>query len=250
MKKLTTLKIYAIIIFLFAGIALNAQDKSEFKSKVDQLKGKVDKVTVNVDGKDVVFEGKDAEKLVKIIKPMAGKKTIMLSSEGDQFDMDVPHGNAMMFHITDDVDDQKGESKKKIQVEIKDGKKEVTVTTTNKDGKEEVKKLEGEEADKYIKEHETEGGVRKHVKIIKEGGDDDENVLFFNHRMAPMHNGGCSCCCGGGMQMMKMPGMGKHKIMMKMMDGEDDEDVFIEKKIKKEHEMKSEKNSVKKEEKK
>lgn len=250
MKKQTTLKISAILLFLFAGLALNAQDKSEFKSKVDQLKGKIGKVTVNVDGKDVVFEGKDAEKLVKIIKPMAGKKMMYLSSEEDEFDANVPHGNAMMFHVTDDVDKEKGESKKKIQIEIKDGKKQVTVTTTNNEGKEEVKKYEGEEAEKFIKEHEAEGAVRKHVKIIREGGDDDEDVVFFNKRIAPMHAGGCNCCCGGGgMNMMNMPGMGKHKIMMKMMDGEDDEDVVIEKKIRKEQEMKSEK-SVKKEEKK
>ena len=247
MKQLSTLKLKAIILFLAMGIALNAQDKSEFKNKIDQLKGKIDKVTVNVDGKDVVFEGKDAEKLVKIVKPMAGKKMMWLHSDGEDFEFDGP-GNAMMFHVSDDVDAAKGEAKKKVQIEIKDGKKQVTVTTTDKDGKEEVKKFEGEEADKFIKEHEANSGMaHKQIKIIKEGeGDEDCDVVMFNKKMAPRHGGCGCCCCGGGMKMMHMSNPGKHKVIMRMMDGKEDEDVIIERKIEKKHEMKTEKKEEKK----
>ena len=245
MKQLTALKVTAIILFLAMGIALKAQDKNEFKDKLDQLKGKIEKVTVNVDGKDVVFEGKDAERLVKIVKPMAGKRMMWF---GDDDDMNFDgKENAMMFHFKDDVDEAKGEGKKKVQVEIKDGKKQVTITTTNKDGKEETKIYEGDEADKYIKEHEVNVPGHKRIKIITEGDDDDGDVVFNRHISAGNR---CGCCCGGGMNMMKMPGMGNHKMMMKMMDGGDDEDVIIEKKLQKKQEVKSEKQEMKKEEKK
>jgi hypothetical protein len=248
MKHLTILKITAVILFLAMGISLNAQDKSEFKTKLDQLKGKVDKVTVNIDGKDVVFEGKDAEKLVKIVKPMAGKNMMWFSNDSDDMDIDGT-GHTMMFSVKDDGDEAKDEGKKKIQIEIKDGKKNITVTTTDKDGKEEVKKYEGEEAEKFIKEHEAGNGMaHKRVKIITDGdGDEDCNMVVFNKKIAPMH--GC-CCCSGRMSMMRMPGMGKHKLIMKMMDGDDDEDVLIEKKIQKERETKTEKKEMKKAEKK
>lgn len=223
MKMLQTdkSKFFAIMIILILGLfsmTILAQEKDETKSKLDNLKGKIEKLTIKADGKDIVFEGKDAEKLVKMIKSSPRKGFMFRSDDGNM--MKMGGGNVMMFRSKDDDDsnvkDEK--SKKNVKIEINDGNKKITVTTM-KDGKEEIKIYEGEDAEKFMKE---EKGM-KHFNIQI---DDDEDMpqcgmMFFKQM------GGCDCsCCGGEKMMMRkhFPGKGmKHTIIEEKEDDEKSE---------------------------
>lgn len=268
--KINQLKTAIIMLLLVLGITINAQDK-EAKDKLADLKGKVEKVTIKVDGKDVVFEGKEAERIAKLAKATGEAKTFVFTSEDGKehsgavkvvegvrladkdFDVKIVPGAKKRVKIfksggdekfdvmeTDGFDWKADGNQKKVKVEVKDGKKNITVTT-NKDGKEETKTYEGEEAEKFLKEQEGDGKVKV---IMKKIGDEDvedididaDHMIMFNKRI---DGGGCNCCCNGG----------KGNMMWKMMDDDSDEKevrVIVEKKADKKKEVKE----VKKEEKK
>ncbi|MFA7421812.1 MAG: hypothetical protein WCZ90_19165 [Melioribacteraceae bacterium] len=251
-----------IMLFLALGISLNAQDK-EAKDKLADLKGKVEKVTIKVDGKDVVFEGKEAEQIAKLARvtgkthafafstdddtPGTKKRIKIFTNDGDE------HFNVM---TSDKLDWEGDGDQKKVKVEIKDGKKNITVTT-KKDGKEETKTYEGEEAEKFLS---TEGGDGTVKVIMKKVGDDEcesedaENVIVFNKKI---DGGGCNCCCkssckSGEMNHIKMMHGGKGKMMWRMMDDDSDEKevhVIVEKKVDKKKELKETKETKKEEKK-
>lgn len=153
------------------------------KINVDVNDG-VKKVTVTTteDGNEnvEVYEGEEAEMFLE--KHSKGTKKLMFISEGDD-----------MTTVTIDSDDlhwiSKGDHKgimKKVNVEVEDGVKTVTVTTTE-DGKEKVEVYKGDEADLYlekmkhskkIKIHISEDGDKKIMKkkvIIIEEKDDDKD---------------------------------------------------------------------------
>jgi hypothetical protein len=264
MKKINQLKTALIMLFLVLGITLNAQDK-EAKDKLADLKGNVEKVTIKVDGKDVVFEGKEAERIASLAKATGEAKLVQgfkldesaLSSAKKHVRI-FKNGGDKQFTVisSDDLDMKAGENEKKVKVEIKDGKKNITVTT-KKDGKEETKTYEGEEAEKFLS---TEGGDGRVKVIMKKVGDDecesedDENVIVFNKKI---DSGGCNCCCkssckSGGMNHIKMMHGGKGKMMWKMMDDDSDEKevhVIVEKKVDKKKELKETKETKKEEKK-
>jgi hypothetical protein len=212
-------KFFAIMIFMMLGffsMAILAQEKDETKSKLDNLKGKVEKLTIKVDGKDVVFEGKDAEKLVKILKS-GPLKEIRFRSEGGNM-MKSGCGNVMMFRSKDnDEDEMNCENQKKVKVEVNGDSKKITVTTM-KDGKEETKVYEGEEAEKFLKE---EKGM-KHFNIQIDDDEDmpGEGAIFFKH----MDGNGCGCpCCCGERMMMRRHSSGKNMKHIIIEEKEDDE---------------------------
>ena len=211
MKNSNTAKLFLIAIltlFGFFSITLFAQDeKDEMNSKLDQLKGKVEKVTVKVDGKDVVFEGKDAERLSKSLRLFSKTPRMMWLSDDDE-DFNFEGGNVLAYKFEDDDFDWKERDgdKKKVEVKIEDGEKKVTVTT-EKDGKEETKVYEGEEAEKFLKENKKEKGFKV---FIGEGDDTNGDVISFNKRI---HEDGC--CCDKRMHMkMPMHGKGIKKIII------------------------------------
>lgn len=283
MKKINQLKTALIMLFLVLGITLNAQDK-EAKDKLADLKGNVEKVTIKVDGKDVVFEGKEAERIATLAKATSGTKLVqgikideadiaqsgnLKKVEGFKLDESAlssakkhvrifKNGGDKQFTVisSDDLDMKAGENEKKVKVEIVDGKKNITITT-NKDGKEETKTYEGEEAEKFLKEEGGDGNVKV---IVKKLGDDDcdsegtDHMIFFNEKT---DGGGCSCCCkssckSGGMNHIKMMHGGKGKMMWKMMDDDSDEKevhVIVEKKVDKKKELKETKETKKEEKK-
>ena len=182
-------KLFTIILLMMVSlIIVKAQDKKEdpLKSKLDQIKGKVEKITVKVDGKDVVFEGKEAENLVERFKGKRIEKRIRIID--DDGDMQEFEGDNLVINHMKNESDNAGADKKKVKVEINDGKKKVTVTTT-KDGKEETKVYEGEDADKFLKEEKS----AKRIKIME----DDEDMPMPPHRMMMRMDdeGGCCCCC-------------------------------------------------------
>jgi hypothetical protein len=202
MQKEVTKKVFIIaVIFLFGIFSLTvlAQDKKDqLDSKLDQLKGKVEKLTVKVDGKDVVFEGKDAEDLAKKLRTFGKMPKMHWLSEEDG-ELEGEDGNVMIYKFRKNDDDfdwtAKGEDNKKIEVKIEDGKKKVSVTTF-KDGKEETKTYEGEEAEKFLKENQKAGkfkimvdgdsGMKDHMMLFERKLDDDQN---------------CCGCCRGKMKM-------------------------------------------------
>ena len=209
-------KLFTIILLMLVGfIIVNAQDKKEdpLKSKLDQIKGKVEKITVNVDGKDIVFEGKDAERLVERFKGKRIEKRIRITN--DDSDMSEIEGDNVMMYNMKDEGDKPGGEKKKVTVEINDGKKKITVTTT-KDGKEETKVYEGEDAEKFLKDEKS----AKHMKIMM----DDEDMPMPPHHGMMMRmgdEGGCCCCCCGHRMHKPMHGKKMKKMMMKHMDKDD-----------------------------
>lgn len=245
MKKINQLKTFLILLFFVLGISLNAQDK-EVKNKIADLNGKVEKVTIKVDGKDVVFEGKEAERIAAMAKATSGKKIV----QGFKIDeADLAHSGKLKevegFKL-EEFDWTAKEDQKKVKVEIKNGKKSVTVTT-NKDGKEETKTYEGDEAEKFLSKDAGDGGVKVIMKKI--GGDDEceneDHMVFFEKEI---DKDGCTCCCKnsfknasknhmkmmhGGKGNVKIMKGGKGSMMWKMKNDESDEKevrVIIEKK--------------------
>lgn len=235
-------KFFMMMAIIFLGLfslTLLAQEKEEAKSKLNQLKGNVEKITVKVDGKDVVFEGEDAQKMADRLK---SEKRIKIFSSGDLKEMEDGDGNVMVFKSKGKSGDfafKKDGGKKKINVEIKDGKKVVTITTM-KDGNEETKTYEGDEAEKFLKE---EKGI-KHITVTMNDDEDmsKDHMACFKGKMGnkkmKMH-GGCGCC---GVEKAPMHGKAPHKMMMKKMDcDKKDSEVIIEKKIEKKVQKETEK---------
>jgi hypothetical protein len=217
MNQTFTKKLFVITLFFLLGIfslTILAQDKKDdLDKKLDQLKGKVEKLTVKVDGKDVVFEGKDAEELAKKLRAF-GKmpNMVWLSDEDGKFEG--KDGNVMMYRFNRKGDEfnveAKGDDTKKIEVKIEDGNKKVSVTTF-KDGKEETKTYEGEEAEKFLKENEKVGKFK--IMVDGEPGMGD-HMIFFNKKLD--NEDGC-CCCKGRMSMKHFsPGKGKKIIIEKI----------------------------------
>ncbi len=239
-------KFLTMAVILLLGIfsmTLLAQNKEE--SKLDQLKGKVEKITFKVDGKDVVFEGKDAEKLADKVK---SEKRIEIITDDNAKSSGKGEKKIVIVKSKKGANESAFETKNdgnetKVNVEVNDGKKVITVTTV-KDGKEETKTYEGEEAEKFLKDQKE----MKDISVYVTDGEKMEkgNVFFFKNKMKAGKGGmscGCGCCCGEGcgMKETKEPGMEKHKMMMKMKEGNCDSKMMLEKKIEKKEESKSDK---------
>lgn len=233
------LTMMTIILLGLFSLRLFAQDKEETKSKFDRLKGKVEKITVRVDGKDVVFEGSDAQKMADRMK---SEKKIKIFSSGGLKENEEGDDNVMVFRSKtkgEDFDINRDDVKKKVKIEEKDGKKIVTITTI-RDGTEETKTYEGDEAEKFLNE---EKGM-KHITVNMDDDEDmsKDHMVYFNSKMGNKRMNKHSCCCCGDMDMAPMHGKSHHKMMMKSDGNDDDEsDVIIEKKIEKKESTKTEK---------
>ena len=153
--------------------------------KVDDADGeKVVVIKKNVDGKEIVeeYKGEDAEKY--LMKHSGGKHgSKFISDDGEVHIIMEMDGDD--FHWISEGDHK--EIKKKVNVEVEDGVKKVTITTTE-DGKEKVEVFEGAEADAYLEKmehgkkmkiHVSEDGdkkvMKKKVIIIEEKDDDKDN---------------------------------------------------------------------------
>lgn len=143
------------------------KDGKIIKVNVEELDGEK-KVTVttkeNGEEKVETFEGKEAE---EYLEKMEKEDDMVIEVE---VDTDSPDN--VWIHKDGDGNN----IDKKVEVEIEDGEKKVTVTT-NEDGKEKVEIYEGEEADEYLKNesgdkhlkfHELKNGKKVKKIIIKE----------------------------------------------------------------------------------
>ncbi len=136
-------------------------------------------VSINVD-----FEENDGEQTIRIEKEVDGKKTITVYTGDKIEDLISDIIEEMDIDITVDSSEDKETMKQNVNVEINDGEKRVTITTT-KNGEKEVEVYEGEEADKILNNMKNEDEitisisnddgkpkVKKRVIIITEDDDD------------------------------------------------------------------------------
>jgi len=141
--------------------------KKEIKVEIEDGEKKVEVITTK-EGKETkeVFEGEEAEEFLKKSK---SNKHFNIEIYDDKDLEWVSEGDANIIFLSEETEDE-GEVEKKVEVEVEDGVKKVTVTTT-KDGKEEVKTYEGDEAEKYFKK---KNKKKSHgYKIFKSNGNDD-----------------------------------------------------------------------------
>lgn len=210
MEKTNSKKMFVITLLILSGllgVSLLAQEnKDALKEKLKQLDGNIEKITVKVDGKDVVFEGEEVERISRPIKRLSRIPMLMeengmdfLAGDGSKVVMRrIGPGGKLNW-------DEKEGDRKKVEIQIEDGKKKVTVTT-EKDGKEEIKVLEGEEAEKFLKEN--RAGRRFNV-FVEPGEEGSERMAFM--RRAPR---GCCCCDRPMERMMHWRGKDVKKIII------------------------------------
>lgn len=143
--------------------SLESGDDGEFTKVIIEEKNGDKKVTVitKKDGKEdvKVYEGKEADEYLEKNEP--GYKMKIVECEGDE-------SSSMVWNVLkDDVG-------KMVEVEIKNGDKKVTITTTE-DGKEKKEIFEGDEAEEQLKKLEKEQNIDfsgDHIIYIQ--GDDDK----------------------------------------------------------------------------
>lgn len=162
-----------IILTLFSFFVLipsnYAQEK--LKDKINKIDGSVDKIVITANGKDYSFEGNEAEELFNKIKKStshnltwttsdsdSGKgKVIIINSDGDEkvIEIESEGENKIIIKTDKDIDNDTNGIRKKIMVEVENGNKGVTVTTTE-NGEEKTEVYEGKEADEYIEKMKSE----------------------------------------------------------------------------------------------
>ena len=142
----------------------------EIKVEIEDGEKRVE-VTTTKDGKETteVFEGEEAEEFLKNSKH--DKKFNIKIYDDSDLEW-ISEGDADMIFLSEEIDGD-AELEKKVEVEIEEGVKKVTVTTI-KDGKEEVKTYEGDEADEYIKK--MKHGKKHGYKFFKS----DDGVLIID----------------------------------------------------------------------
>ena len=147
--------------FIISGIG---DDKDYKKIKIEDENGEK-KVTVttkeNGEEKTKVYKGKEADEYIEKLKDEEGINFVGI--DDDEGNIWITKDSKVKISKDDDentfdiyfeTDGEEGEDiDKEVKVEVKDGEKKVTVTTT-KDGGETVDVYEGEEADEYLKEEE------------------------------------------------------------------------------------------------
>ena len=127
---------------------IDGNKQIQIEVQVEEKNGeKTETVTTNENGEEKVetFSGKEAEEYLDEIED---EHNVLI-----EFDLDIDTDkNCKINKIWIHSDDNQSEIEEKIKVEVENGKRTVTITTT-KDGEEKVKILEGGEAEKYMKEH-------------------------------------------------------------------------------------------------
>jgi hypothetical protein len=171
----------AIVSFMLCSMGFAQED---LKDKLSKIEGHVDKITINAGGEEFTFEGEEAEKLFNKMQSSTKssntfivkmdeeggdgtKKIIIKSGGGDEevYEFKTHDGDHAVWFSDDD---NLQSLDKKIKVEIKDGKKKVTVTTTE-NGEEKTEIYEGEEAEEYLDNMKSEHGHEMLIEIDEDG---------------------------------------------------------------------------------
>ena len=175
---------YKILIISLLGILLTiptnlAQEK--LKDKIKNIEGSVEKIVITADGKDYTFKGNEARELFDKIKKKSshnfswttsdstdGKEKVCIiktDSNDKEIEIESEGENKIIIKSDKDIDDDISGIRKKVKIEVDNGNKKVTVTTTeNGEAKTEV--YEGKEADEYLEK--------------MKASDDDLNIIIEN----------------------------------------------------------------------
>jgi hypothetical protein len=164
----------------FKFLSKDIKNGEKIKINVENKDGEkiVTVTTIDKDGKEKTetYKGREADEYLEKHEPKdfrkfewmdKGKKGNVFyirKSDKDSADEDVDY---MIWNADDSTnglwykfDDLGKGMKKKIKVTDHNGIKTVTVTTTDKDGKEKTETFTGKEAEKYIMEHDIESKVK------------------------------------------------------------------------------------------
>jgi hypothetical protein len=167
-------------VFVIAASYSIAQETT--KEKLENIKEDVDKITITAGGEEITFEGDDAKILFKKMKASShgvhsfyikengdssGTKKIIIKSDGDAevYEVSEEHGDHMVWFS--DEDELKN-MEKKVKVEIENGQKKVTITTTE-NGEEKTEVYEGAEADEYLEKMKSEHGNEILIEVDEDG---------------------------------------------------------------------------------
>lgn len=187
-------------LFLFAVNNLAAQEKTDksLNKKIKNVKGTVQKIVISTKEGNTIFTGSEAMEVFKRLKNDSDKifKVIVESDDNDlkgenvfAFDSDSDedeesHFGKNLTWVSESNDSSDANIEKKVMVNTENGEKIVTVTT-NRGGKETVKKLTGEKAEKYLKKHSV-----KNFNAKMMSGDKHANVMFFGKGKNKFHKKG------------------------------------------------------------
>jgi len=162
-----------IIPTLFSFLVLIPSNfaQEKLKDKISKIDGSIDKIVITADGKDYSFEGNEAQELFNKIKKntshnftlttsdsISGKeKVIIVTSDGDDkvIEIESTGGNNIIIKTDKDIDDDINGIKNKVKIEVENGNKKVTVTTTE-NGEKKTEVYQGKEADEYIEKMKSE----------------------------------------------------------------------------------------------
>jgi hypothetical protein len=171
----------ALVIFILSSAGFAQENLTD---KLSKIEGHVDKITIKAGGDEFTFEGEEAEKLfskmqsntkssntfiVKVDEEGGeGTKKIIIKSDGDSeeiYEFNTDEGEHAVWFSHDDV---LHDSNKEIKIEIEDGNKKVTITTTD-NGEEKTEIYEGEEAEEYLEKMKSEHGHEMLIEIDEDG---------------------------------------------------------------------------------
>ena len=174
---------------IFSALAIFMLSTSGFaqkniKDKLSKIEGHVDKITINAGGEEFTFEGEDAENLFKEMQSTTkssntffvkideeggeGTNKIIIKSDGDSEEIYEFKTHAGDHDVWFSHDDILHDSDKEINIEIEDGNKKVTITTTE-NGEEKTEIYEGEEAEEYLEKMKSEHGHEMLIEIDEDG---------------------------------------------------------------------------------
>jgi hypothetical protein len=182
-------------ILLFIVTSTYGQEKKT--DVLDKVKGKVQKISIQTDKGIVTYEGGEAQALFDRLKtsPEVTRVKIFRSGKDENGEPEIIMLNPAKIgkNFKFFSEDMKEGEKLKIKVENKDGQKVVTVTTTDKDGKEKTETYKGKEADEYLEKHEpknlkkfewmdknNKGNVFYIRKSDKDSTDEDVDYMIWN----------------------------------------------------------------------
>ena len=150
--------------------------------KLNNIKEDVDKITIKAGDEEIIFEDKEAMKLFKKMKASShsvnsyvikedgdssGTKKIIIKTDGDEtiYEFNEEQGGEMVW-FTDEG--EMNNMDKRIEVQIENGQKKVTVTT-KENGEEKTTVYEGAEADEYLEKMKSEHGNEMLMEIDEDG---------------------------------------------------------------------------------
>lgn len=186
-------KIFIAFVLILTAAAFTisvSQSVSSVKEKLKKVTGDVKKIVISTDYGEVTLEGDEAKEAYKKLNHLYGEKSwsfeisddeegdnekvfVIKKSGDDDFNWVTVDGNKITSKVI--LDELEGDSQT-IEINIEDGNKKVTVTTT-KDGESTTKIYEGDEAKEYLEKMESDDKV--HVFEFKDDDSSKENVKII-----------------------------------------------------------------------